>query len=77
MQKICIPVTLKRLIKGLVEKKKLKGVNEILEWLLDEGYVYKHFGSIIFKNGQRDPEMEIIVCDEIEDEIKRQLLSTL
>lgn len=74
MKKIHISNKFRKLIRKVIEKENCSNVNEIMFNLEENGYIIKEFSDIIFPNKRRDSEAECVLLDEIEDEIKRQLL---
>ena len=68
-----IPISenFKKLIKTLIEEEQYQRVDTIFNWLYKEGRdkVNQEFNVDLV-----DEETQILIWDEIEDEIKRQLL---
>lgn len=78
MNTIPISDKFKKLIKSLIRKDEFLRVDKVMDFLSDEGHIEKEFSKFFNpEKGEYDPEMELIIYDEVEDEVKRQLLERL
>lgn len=82
MSTIHINEEFKDIIKTCIKHSDTLKVNYILRDLIEGGYIDDEFGHLIFPHDENvdssyDAEMDAIVLDAIEDEIKLQLLEKL
>jgi hypothetical protein len=78
MDPIIITEDFKETIAYFIEKSETTRVDHILRKMVEGGYVDDQFGHLIFAGdsevSEYNIEIDLVVLDAIEDEIKRQLL---
>jgi hypothetical protein len=78
MEPITIPDHFKQTIAHVIEQSESSRADHILTTLVESGWVDDEFGHLIFAGddevSEYDVQVDLVVLDAIEDEVKRQLL---